>query len=132
MDPFMAREIVETLSKGIDPLTGRALPQQDVCANEEVQDALLVVLKHCAIESSEQFLVRVRQEKKAAQEEKKKRNAEKYPRGGEPWSPEEERQLVFLRASGYNIYRIANSLKRTPGAIADRLKKIQSTPVRRK
>ena len=72
MDPFMAREIVETLSKGIDPLTGRALPQQDVCANEEVQDALLVVLKHCAIESSEQFLVRVRQEKKAAQGRRKK------------------------------------------------------------
>ena len=43
MDPFLARTMVESLSKGINPLTGRTLPQSDICANEEVQDALLEV-----------------------------------------------------------------------------------------
>ena len=64
MDPFLARTMVENLSKGINPITGRALPQNDICANEEVQDALLEVLEHCAIESTEQYLVRTKQEKK--------------------------------------------------------------------
>ena len=40
MDPFLARTMVENLSKGINPVTGRALPQNDICANEDVQDAL--------------------------------------------------------------------------------------------
>lgn len=29
MDPFLARTIVESLSKGFNPVTGRALPPND-------------------------------------------------------------------------------------------------------
>ena len=61
MDPYLARTMVESLSKGINPLTGRALPKSDICANEDVQDALLEVLEHCAIESTEQYLVRIKE-----------------------------------------------------------------------
>ena len=46
MDPFLARTMVESLSKGIDPLSGRVLPLDDSCSNEEVQEALLKVLEH--------------------------------------------------------------------------------------
>ena len=61
MDPFLARTMIESLSKGINPLTGCALPTRDICANEDVQEALLEVLEHCSIESAEQYLVRIKE-----------------------------------------------------------------------
>ena len=45
-DDLMARTMVENLSIGINPLTGRALPPSDCCANEVVQEALKTVLEH--------------------------------------------------------------------------------------
>ncbi len=131
MDPFLARTIVESLSKGINPLTGRVLPQSDACSNEDVQDALLVVLEHCSIESTEQYIFRIKEEKRAQSKEKRERNARQYPRGGEPWSKEEETHVLSLHRSGCNIYQIANILKRTPGAISDRMKKLQNKPIYR-
>lgn len=131
MDPFLARTMVENLSKGINPITGRALPQNDICANEEVQDALLEVLEHCAIESTEQYLVRTKQEKKEKAEVRREHNLRQYPRGGEPWSKKEESHMLSLHRSGCNIYQIANILKRTPGAISDRMKKLQAKPIYR-
>lgn len=131
MDPFLAQTMVESLSKGINPITGRALPQSDICANEDVQDALLEVLEHCTIESTEQYLVRLKEEKKEKAEARRERNLSQYPRGGEPWSKEEEAQMLSLHRSGCNIYKIANILKRTPGAISDRMKKLQAKPIYR-
>lgn len=131
MDPFLARTMVETLSKGIDPTTGRSLPETDACANETIQDALLEVLEHCSIESTEQYLFRIKEEKREKAEEKRERKASLYPRGGEPWTKKEEAHMLSLHRSGRNIYQIANILKRTPGAIADRIKKLQETPVYR-
>lgn len=131
MDPFLARTMVESLSKGINPVTGRALPQNDACANEDVQDALLEVLEHCSIESTEQYLVRIKEEKQEKAEAKRERNIRQYPRGGEPWSKDEETRMLSLHRSGCNIYQIANILKRTPGAISDRMKKLQAKPIYR-
>ena len=131
MDPLLARTMVENLSKGINPLTGCALPLRDICSFEEVQDALIEVLEHCTIESNEQYLVRIKEEKEAEREDRRYNNAKKYPRGGEPWSKDEENELLYLHRNGCNIYHIANILKRTPGAISDRLKKLQSKPIYR-
>ena len=129
MDPFMARTMVESLSKGINPITGCALPLQDICSDEEVQDALLEVLEHCSIESVEQFLVRNKEEKEAVRKAKRRENAKRYPRGGEPWSAEEESKLLYLHRKGCNTYRIANILKRTPMAISTHLRELGSTPI---
>ena len=131
MDPFLARTMVENLSKGINPVTGRALPQNDICANEDVQDALLEVLDHCVIESTEQYLVRIKEEKKEKAEARRERNIRQYPRGCEPWSKEEETHMLSLHRFGRNIYQIANILKRTPGAISERMKKLQTKPIYR-
>lgn len=131
MDPFLARTMVESLSKGIDPLSGRALPLKDSCSNEEIQEALLEVLAHCSIESSEQYLVRLKEEKAATRRAKRNEYVKRYPRGGEPWQDEEEKQLLRMHRKGFNIYKIANILERTPGAIADRLKKLQEDPIYR-
>lgn len=131
VDPFLARTMVEALSKGINPLTGCALSSNDICTLEEVQDALLAVLEYCSIESNEQYLVRIKEKKRTNREETHKHNAEKYPRGGTAWSSEEENKLLYMHRHGCNIYQIANTLKRTPGAISDRLRKLRSKPMYR-
>ena len=131
MDPFLARTMVENLSKGIHPLTGLPLSKNDSCANETVQDALLEVLEHCTIESTEQYLFRLKEEKKEKSERKRSHNKTKYPCGGDPWTKPEEEKMMSMHRSGYNIYQIANILKRTPGAISSRMKKLQSKNVYR-
>ena len=131
MDPFLARTMIESLSKGINPVTGRTLPISDICTNEEVQDALLEVLEHCSIESTEQYLVRIKEEKDEKREAKRADNRRRYPRSGEAWSKEEESHMLSMHRSGCNIYQIANILKRTPGAISDRMKKLQLRPIYR-
>ena len=101
-DDLMARTMVENLSIGINPLTGRALSPSDCCANEVVQEALKAVLEHCSLESYASILERQRKEKEAAQKEKL------Y-------------DLFFRRKN--NIWQIANVLKRTPGSVSTHLKK---------
>lgn len=129
MDPFLARTMVESLSKGIDPLSGRALPLNDSCSKEEIQDALLEVLDRCTIESNEEYLFRLKEEKKAEKGERREAKAKRYPRGGEPWRRDEERRLLQLHHEGLTIYGIANVLKRTPDAIDSRLKKLKERPI---
>ena len=132
MDPFLARTMVESLSKGFNPVTGLPLSSQDACANEDVQDALLEVLAHCQIESTEQYLIRLKEEKEEKFQMRRAQNRKRYPRGGEPWTKEEETRMISLYRSGCNIYQIANILKRTPGAISNRIKAFQSQPIYRK
>ena len=114
-DDLMARTMVENLSIGINPLTGRALPPSDCCTNEVVQEALKAVLEHCSLESYASILERQRKEKEAAQKEKKERRKTQYPNTGKAWSREESEKLYdlyFWRKN--NIWQIANILKRTP------------------
>ena len=123
-DDLMARTMVENLSIGINPLTGRALPPSDCCANEVVQEALKAVLEHCSLESYASILERQRKEKEAAQKEKKERRKTQYPNTGKSWSREESEKLydLYFRRKN-NIWQIANILKRTPGSVSTHLKK---------
>lgn len=82
MDDLMARTMVENLSIGIDPLTGRALSPRDCCANELVQEALKMVLDNCSLESYGTILERRREERKREKQERKERRAERYPNSG--------------------------------------------------
>ena len=66
MDDLMARTMVENLSIGIDPLTGRALSPRDCCANGLVQEALKMVLDNCSLESYGTILERRREERRSA------------------------------------------------------------------
>lgn len=123
-DDLMARTMVENLSIGINPITGRALPDSDSCANEVVQEALRTVLKHCSLESYGSLLEKQRKEKKEQAKQRKERRAAEYPNGGTAWSEEEDtllRNLYLCREN--SIWQIAHILKRTPGAVATRLKK---------
>ena len=129
IDDLMARTMVENLSIGINPLTGRVLESSDCCANEVVQEALRAVLDHCSLESYASILERQRKEKVEAQKERKERRKEfrkaQYPNAGKPWTREENEKLydLYFRRKN-NIWQIANILKRSPGSISARLKKI--------
>lgn len=131
MDPFLARTFIETLSKGIDPMTGRVLSPNDSCSKEAIQDALMEVLAHCTIESTEQYCVRINEAKKTARAEKKAKAKKMYPNSGTPWTSQEESELLSMHRRGMNIYHIANILKRTPGGISDKLKSLQCAPILR-
>lgn len=93
-DDLMARTMVENLSIGINPLTGKALSPSDCCANEVVQEALKAVLEQCSLESYASILERQRREKEAAQKEKKERRKTQYPNTGKAWSREEKREIL--------------------------------------
>lgn len=127
MDPFLARTMVESLSKGINPLTGQVLPKHDSCSSETIQDALLEVLVHCSIESTEQYLLRLKEEKRKQRNQTKQR----YPQAGKPWTKSEESQLISFYKAGNSIYQIAHMLHRSPGAISERIKKFQNSPIYR-
>ena len=64
MDDMLARTIIETLAKGINPLTGWILSENDSCAQEEIQEALKIVLEHCSIESTAEYLKSLPRNKK--------------------------------------------------------------------
>ena len=71
MDELMARTMVETLAKGIDPVSGLALPDDHLCNNEDMQEALEIVLENCTIESYKDMLDRKKAEKAEARRKKR-------------------------------------------------------------
>lgn len=126
MDDLMARTMVENLSIGIDPLTGRALSPRDCCSNELVQEALKTVLDNCSLESYGTILERQREEREKKKQERKELRAERYPNSGKAWTEEEDRYLHDMYVySRKNKYQIANILQRSPNSIASRLKKLK-------
>lgn len=114
MDDMLARTIIETLAKGINPLTGWILSENDSCAQEEIQEALKIVLEHCSIESTAEYLKSLPRNKKA----------ERYSRAGTAWSQKEERELLRLHQQGNSVKRISLILKRSTGAIESKLRKL--------
>lgn len=71
MDEMLARTMVETLAKGIDPVSGLALPDDHLCNNEDMQEALEIVLENCTIESYKDMLARKKAEKAEARRKKR-------------------------------------------------------------
>ena len=102
MDVVRAKEILETLADGVNPMTGEILPEWDSCNQAEVVRALHTILK--SLESIQE------KAKKALPE-----NA------GKPWSPEDEEILCRMYETGCSTKEICSHFRRTKGAIAARL-----------
>ena len=122
MNEMMARTIVETLSKGIDPLTGRVLPETHLCSNEIIQDALETVLSKCSIESNEQFLQRNKQNDRRQQKAIRRATLDN---AGSSWLPEEEDTILELYARKYSLQEIARITGRTGGEISAKLRQLR-------
>ena len=81
---------------------------------KEIQEALKIVLEHCSIESTAEYLKSLPRNKKA----------ERYSRAGTAWSQKEERELLRLHQQGNSVKRISLILKRSTGAIESKLRKL--------
>lgn len=127
MDSLLARTMVEALSKGLNPLLGTVLPNADVCASEEMQEALITVLAACTIESNEALLKRLREEKKEAAAEKKEQRENQYTNYGSLWTKSEEERVLQMNRD-YNIWYTAKVLGRSPGSIKSKLEHLGAIP----
>jgi hypothetical protein len=63
-------------------------------------------------------------ERKASGNPVVERVRKKHPRAYEPWTKDEEAQLLKLHNAGESINIISNVLQRQPGAIESRLRKL--------
>lgn len=107
MDIRNAKELLERLADGINPMTGEVLPSMDACNQPDVIRALHLAVSVLA---------------KAEKEENLPDN------NGKPWTPAEEQQLHEEYDAKMPLSEIAKEHGRTRGAIQSRLVKMGLLP----
>ena len=101
MDVSHAKELLEVLADGVNPLTGEVLARDDSCNQPDIIRALHVAVK---------------------QLEKGAKRARSLPENaGKPWTEEDERTLARMFDQHYSKKEICAYFKRTEGSIAARL-----------
>jgi len=107
MQQSRARQILQSLIQGIDPVTGEELPRETVLQHAEVLRALLAGLS-----ALEQTAARAQ------------RRAQLPDNVGQAWTTEEESRLVTAFKRGDSPVTIARQHGRTLRAIEARLEKL--------
>ena len=102
MEIQRAKELLEILADGIDPLTGEVLPDDHVCNKGEIVRAL-----HCAVE-----------------EMSRRRKRPLPENNGKPWTEERDSELCRLFDEGMKKKELCAHFKRSPGSIESRLEKL--------
>jgi hypothetical protein len=105
MDTTYAKELLELLAGGVNPITGEVLPDNDSCNQPDIIRALHVALKQL--------------EKADNKEKRLPMNA------GKPWTEEDEETLSRMFDNGCSKKDICAYFKRTEGAIAARLVQLE-------
>lgn len=105
MNVSQAREIIEALANGVNPITGEVF-DDDHCFNDpDIIRALFVATDEL---------------KKA-----EKKSSRKVPENmGKPWTDDLDAELKSLFLSGKSQKELSAHFKRTPGAISSRLVKL--------
>ena len=122
MDIQRAKELLEVLADGVDPLTGEVLPDNHVCNKVEIVRAL-----HCAVAVSYTHLTlpTKRQALHCAVEELSRRRRNPLPENnGKPWTEELDSELCRLFDEGMKKQELCAHFKRTSGSILSRLEKL--------
>ena len=107
MQQSRARQILQSLIQGIDPVTGEQLPQETVLHNADVLRALLAGLSALELMAARAM-----------------RRAQLPDNVGQAWTTEEESKLVTAFKSGDSPIAIARQHGRTLRAIEARLEKL--------
>ena len=97
-------EIIKHLSNGINPLTGEMFENEHICQNAKITRALMISVK--SLENEIKKL-------------EKKNNLPKN--AGNPWSSEEDADLIVKFDNGNSIKELSEILERTVGSIQSRL-----------
>jgi hypothetical protein len=108
MDPIGARQILEALVQGLDPVSGAELPQGTVVQRPEVMRALLA-----GVAALDADLRRSR------------RRAQLPENVGRPWKAEEEARLAAAFRAGEPLAEMAARHCRTVAAIEARLERLR-------
>lgn len=122
MDDLMARTIVENLSLGVNPISGQALDDNDVCANETVQKALRVVVEHCSLGS---YTTKAHERSPEKRKEKKEILSEQARLLREQAENEEKRKLAQLCREGKSVLEMAREMRCSTGEICEKLKRLR-------
>jgi len=109
MELQAARQIIDTLSQGIHPVTGEVMPEDSPYNAPPVIRALFAVSQ--ALEAKPPRVPRPSR-----------------PNAGKPWAPEEDEKLAQSYAAGSTLSALANELGRTPFAVETRLVKLGKLP----
>jgi hypothetical protein len=107
MDRKRALEIIAALAEGIDPTTGEMLPPKHTLQQPDVIRAL-----HEAITALRDDSV------------PRRRNRALPPRAGQPWTDEEDRELVSEYEAGLSEKEMSEKHQRTTGSIRSRLMRL--------
>ena len=102
MDIQRAKELLNILADGVNPLTGEVLPIEDSCNQVEIVRALHAVLKTL----DEKAIKPVKQQAENA---------------GKPWLQEDDELLIRMFDEGKSKKEVCDYFKRSSGAIAARL-----------
>jgi hypothetical protein len=111
MELQTARQIIDTLSQGVDPVTGETMPP-DSPYNEPAVIRALFTVSHAL------------KGKVSRAQRGQPRNA------GKPWVADEDAQLVIAHREGQDVKATADQLGRTPFAVEARLVKMGLLPPR--
>lgn len=103
MDIQYAKQILEGLADGMNPLTGEALPQNDACNAPDIIRALHTILRALDRE------IPAKQRPENA---------------GKPWTKEDDEELCRRFDSGSSIRELSQIFKRSQGAISSRLERL--------
>ena len=102
MEIKRAAELLRGLADGVDPMTGRPLPDESVYNRPEIIRAL-----HCVLQCVS---------------DRPKRPA--MTNAGKPWTEEDEVALMQMFDTGSTIAEISAQFQRTNGAIVRRLERL--------
>jgi hypothetical protein len=106
MNQAEALAIVRSLANGVDPASGEVFPAESAYQRPETVRALFAAVE--SLERSEQF---------------ERRKQSLPPKAGQPWSEEEDRQLLSSFDSGRGLIELASAHQRTQTGIRARLVK---------
>jgi hypothetical protein len=110
MELQTARQIIDTLSQGIHPVTGEAMPEDSPYNAPPVIRALFAVSQALA--------------------ERPRAQRALPPNAGKAWDAQEDARLDAAFAQGIELKQLAKELGRTPFAVESRLVKMGKLPPR--
>jgi hypothetical protein len=111
MELQTARQIVDTLSQGVHPVTGEAMPADSPYNDPSVIRALFTVSQ-------------------ALEAKPARARRDLPPNAGKPWDAQEDARLESAHRGGMDLKEVAQQLGRTPFGVETRLVKLGHLPPR--
>ncbi len=132
MDREKIVHILSTLSSGVDPIRGEALPADNPCQHPDVVRALFHALRHLEGQAAtpETALSATPEPASApAERSRKARSRAETSNAGKPWSADEDARLASGFDAGEDPAGLAVALGRSRFAVQVRLAKLGRLPM---